>query len=168
MANANLKFDDSEWRAFFERNKNRDWSKVLQSVYATIGFKDVIDHFNKEEGPEGGWQRRKAETDYRYSKIGGGEWKTPAGFARGAFSSSNKVLQLTGNLRGGILPTNSERVSKTAIKVFNNVVYSGIHDRGGKFMAWGKHSATMPKRSFMWLSNDAMERMAVAIMGLIK
>jgi phage gpG-like protein len=154
---ANLSFDDQQWRDFLKRNKRTDWSPILKAVYATIGHKDIVQHFDDEAGPKGRWKRRSAETQSRYSKIFSGQWKTPTGFSRSEFNPSNKVLQKTGLLRGSILPTNVTKVTAHSVRVFSPVKYSGAHDRGSK---------TLPQREFMWLTDGAKDTMMRAIMQM--
>ncbi len=166
MANANIKFDDSEWRKFLASvlGAAKDMSAILGVAYATKGIADIQQHFRDESGPEGKWQPRSYFTEYRYAKISGGEYKVPTGMTRKDFSLGNKILHQTGQLSKSFLRNNWRKKSNTAIEAFSNDQKSGLHNNGGPFKAWGKHSATMPARPFMWLSNPAKEVMAQIIL----
>lgn len=167
MAGAAARFDDLEWRAFFGQfKKGFDWASLLKVAMNTAGIADIVDHFKNEESPDGKWQHRAYQTEYRYAKIFDGDWKLPRGASRAQFNPSNKVLHHTNRLRGSILPANVKKLNATSIMVFSNVDYSGIHDNGGPFKAFGKYSATMPKREFMWLSDKAQSRIAEIVMNL--
>ena len=165
MPGARVHFDDGEWQKFFLKHRDKDWASILKAAYATVGHKNIDKHFRDEKGPEGSWAPRKDSTQHRYAKIFAGEWKVPAGSSRSEFSPSNKLLQKTGRLKGSILPTNTTKVSRTAIRAFSNVDYSGIHNTGGRVKVFGKYTAVLPKREFMWLDDKAREDMLISIMG---
>lgn len=167
MATTNL--DDREWRRFARTIllNNGNKANLLRLAFNTDGFKDIDDHFRKEEGPKGKWKKRKASTQKRYAKIGSGQWKTPKFASRAGFNPSNKLLQMSGKLRGSILPTNIRRVDKNTIMIFSNADYSKIHDEGGTFKAWGRNTAKMPQRKFMWVGPTAIQRMQDTIMRTV-
>lgn len=110
----------------------------LMARLATLGFKDVIDHFSKEQGPEGKWAPLKPSTIARRRKKGGGA----------------KILQDTGRLRGSIMP---QVTSPTRAEIVStNVVYAPYHQ-------FGVPGRNLPARPFLWLSRqsiDAMQRVA--------
>lgn len=145
----NIILDDGEWKNFLNsaKSKSADFGKYLLAAANLFGFRDIIDHFSKQSGPEGPWPKRKPETDRAYDIMGG------------VYSSSNNLLVLTGNLRKSFLPGSrySRRVDRLSVKLFSNpsLEYARIHDEGGEFKAWGKYNATMPQREFMWLSDKA-------------
>lgn len=115
----------------FEGLVNRDrWIKILRSVIAVIGIKDIVGHFEREEGPEGKW----APLNPSYDK-----WRRKKG--------KTKILQFSGTLKGAFLPSNM-RSDRESVTVFNPVEYAGKHDRG---------EDGMPQRKFMWLSDKATE-----------
>jgi phage gpG-like protein len=158
MADAAIRFDDREWQAFFNQfKKGFDWANILKAAFSTAGFADIQQHFRDEKDESGAWKARKQSTVDRYTKIFNGQWKAPSGATKAQFNPSNKLLQQTGKLRGSILPANIVKKSANSIMVFSNLDYSGAHDRGTK---------TIPKRSFMWLSNSAKSRMIEIIMNL--
>ena len=146
--------DDREWRNFINGMLKRAENKnqLLKGAYNIFGFQDIIDHFENEEGPDGKWRQRSSNTDRTYDLIKTGRRKPPGGFRRGSFTSSNKILQLTGNMRKSILSKTVKRKSSNSVKVVSNVEYSGKHDEGDK-------SKNLPQRQFMWLSDGAMEKM---------
>lgn len=161
MAEASIKLDMSEWEAFIAsvKGKLKDGSKLLEAAFGVFGFQDIDKHFRDEQGPAGPWERRKPLTDAMYDLISAGKRQAPKGIAAGAFSSGNKLLQLTGALRKSILPANIRRKSNDSIAIFSNIKsYSGIHDRGG---------GRIPQREFMWLSASAQEKMASYILAML-
>lgn len=159
MANGNIRFDDREWRAFLGAilNQAKDMSRILSVAYGTAGIADIKKHFVDEQGPNAPWKPRKASTNERYLKIALGEHKPPKGTSKAQYNPGNKILQMTGQLRNSILPANWRRKSATAIEVFSNDIKSGTHDRGDK-------ERNIPARSFMWLSDNAKEKMALIIL----
>lgn len=112
------------------------WLRALKSVVAVFLFKDVIDHFRKEEGPDGKWP----DLNKSYAKWKQGKGKT-------------KKLILTGNLRQNFLPTNVRSHNVNSVAFFNPVNYGGQHDRG----------EGVPQRQFMWISNRAQDLMDRAL-----
>lgn len=130
MTRAVLK--DEAWKKFLIEIKGeiKNPIPILRSAYNTIGFKDIIKHFQAEMGPNGKWQRSQ-----RAIKEGG------------------QTLQDTGNLKKNFLPTNSKRYNKDAILIFNNAPYSGVHDTGSA-------KRSLPQRKFMYFTNKAMDRIA--------
>lgn len=152
MAEATITFDDAGWVDMLAgmKRKMKDVQGILTALFMTIGFKDIIAHFKDEEGPDGQWPRRAASTQERYQNILSGRWNPPAGATRAQFNPSNNLLQMTGRLRGSILPTSVKtRRIANGIVVFSNVKYSAAHD-------YGDPGRGIPARPFMWLSDDAI------------
>jgi phage gpG-like protein len=149
--------DDTEIRAKLARiaDKIKNGDSLLKSSFNIFGFRDIQSHFEQEKGPDGPWQKRSSFTQDMYAAISSGRRNVPKGMdvAAGAFNPSNKILQLTGRLRGSILPSGIKSEGKDAIRVFANAPYSGKHDRGDA-------SKRLPKRQFMWLSQEATRKMA--------
>lgn len=169
-------------------------AELLRVALSTRGYRDIIEHFEDERGPSGAWQKRKASTNRRYDQIrgalrtsgrrmtrrdarrkygsveqayAGGQMvyaATVGGIPRSAFSSGNKTLQLTGMLRKSILPASLKNQTKVLDKdkvlVFSSIEYSGQHDEGDA-------TRNLPRRSFMWLSDQAVEDMGEIVLGLI-
>lgn len=153
--------DLTEWRAFLRKisSSGKGVTKILRAVFGTFGFKDINDHFRNEEGPEGQWSKRKASTQQMYSDIASGRRKPPKGMAMGTFSPSNKLLQLTGNLRQSILPTNVKNVTSDSIMVFSNSPYGASHQDGDR-------SRGLVARPFMWLADSTLNKMAQTSLDL--
>lgn len=139
--------DTKEWDAFLNNAQNvaRDFSKYLLAGVNIFGFQDVMDHFSKESGPSGAWPKRKATTDRAYDILGG------------KYSSSNKLLQLTGGLRKELMPGshNVTRRDRLSVEMYSTKVYSHRHDMG---------TEGMPQREFLWLSDKAKGLMLTLIM----
>lgn len=142
--------DDKEWRGFFSKlifNLNNPLAK-LKAGYAIFGYKDIIDHFEKEEG-EGGkkWKKRKASTQHSYKLRNKSNKK---------YNPTNKLLQMTGTLRQSILTgkkTNVKNVGRSGILVFSRVKYGGVHN-------YGSNKKNIPKREFMWMSERTTQTFA--------
>lgn len=162
MAEATLTFDDLEVRRFIEAliNSMRDVSAELKTAADQAGFPDIISHFRDERGPDGAWQPRSQMTNMIYDLISAGKRKAPKGIAAGAFSSSNKLLQLTGSLRQSVLP--ARKRDNLSVMLVANKEYARIHDKGGQ-----TRFGMIPARPFMWLSDNAMEKMAQIFLGLM-
>lgn len=153
MTDTVVLLDDREWQGFL-----RDMKKKLQDPFAllkvgamTYGFKDIIDHFSKEEGPEGKWPKRKESTQKAYAIMGKRHAK---------YNPSNRLLQLTGNLRKSLLPTsgNTKQQGRYGILLFTNVPYAGRHNYG---------EGKTPKREFMFLSGPAQQQMVDLILSRV-
>jgi len=139
-----------EWTSFLNgvRGKVQNPIALLKAAFMTAGFADIIKHFADEQGPFGKWKPRSAYTQAQYAI----RQKTDS-----RYNPSNKILQLTGNLRQSILPTNIKKAGTHSVEIFANSEYGGKHDRG---------EDGMPKREFMWFSDSAKERMAQVIANL--
>lgn len=116
------------------------WKRALRSVVSLFTFKDVVDHFRKEQGPEGRWPALKPS----YAK-----WKRKQG--------KTKMLQFTGQLRQGFLPSNIRDNDESSVVLFNPVEYAGKHDRG----------EGVPQRQFMWIGRRAQDLMDKSLVKLI-
>lgn len=106
---ADVSFEAKEWEDFIKKiNASvKDPRPLLKTAFSTRGFRDVIQHFEQERGPDSTWKKSK-----RAERDGG------------------KTLQDTGNLRNGFLPSNVENKDKNSIVFFNNVPYAAQHDLG--------------------------------------
>lgn len=125
----------------FESEQAKAWLKKLQKKIAEVGkgpfaesvspriFQDLVRHFEGERGPEGTWA----------------PW-SPAYAIQAAKRGQRQVLQNTGTLRQALAPGNYREASE-GIVFFNPMVYAHRHDEG---------TGGMPKRSFMWLSDEGM------------
>lgn len=159
MSDTKVVLDTKEWDKFISgvTGKLADVAGLLMTAANLFAFKDIIDHFSKEEGPNGSWPKRSPATQEAYAKIAAGIWNAPKRMRAGSFSPTNKLLQLTGNLRQSINPGNMERAGKNSIVIFANAPYAGRHDAGG---------GGIPARPFMWLSDKVQDKMLDAIMEL--
>lgn len=144
--------DDKEIKSFLKglskRSNEPQKNKEYVDLLSAITFKEINDHFIKEEGPSDNWKPwSKIYTDHM-SKIG---------------KSGNKILQDTGRLRQSFFPTNY-RTSSEGVLWFNNAQtkggfpYAAAHDQGGP---------KLPQREFMWLSDKAVEKMTEQTLAYI-
>lgn len=146
-------YDDKEVRAFLKNMDSRlkdvkDGKSKYVGLLSAIVFKDVIDHFEKEEGPDGTWKPWSKIYKQHMEDIGRG---------------GNKILQFNGQLRQNFKPTDS-RNSSDGIVWFNNAktksgfAYAEAHDEGG---------GSLPQREFMWASEKAVDEMADQTLAFI-
>lgn len=150
-------FNDMQWRRFFRQllKKNERPFKLLRAAFFAHGFRDIIDHFKNEESESGKWPKRASSTQDFYKAVSSGRRKPPRGATRAQFNPTNKLLQLTGNLRKNFQHKNVKQKGFNSLLFFNPVKYSGIHDRGGR-----RGAVKIPQREFMWLSRKAKENIA--------
>lgn len=101
-------------------------------LLSAIVFKDVIEHFERQEGPEGKW----APWSKRYSK-----------YMLSIGKGNNLILTDTGRLRQGWQPSRY-RISSDGVLWYNPVSYAAQHDEGlGQY----------PQRRFAWISDVAIK-----------
>jgi phage gpG-like protein len=160
--NVQISIDTTEWDEFLRGLVNglKSTAPYLQAAYMTLGFKNIIEHFEREEGPDGSWPRRAASTQEMYAAIESGRRKPPKGGRAGSYSPSNKILQLTGRTRGSILPggNNVRQAGPHAVMVLAGTEYSGPLDEG---------TGRMPARPFMWLSPDTQDDIGGMVLDLL-
>jgi hypothetical protein len=105
-------------------------------------FQDINQHFERQEGSKGPWEKWSASYAKYMQSIGRG---------------GNKILQYSGKLRQNFKPTDFKSVSN-GILWFNDArtkdgyPYAAGHDKG---TAAGKK-----QRDFMWLSDKAMDKIS--------
>ena len=102
-------------------------------LLSAIVFRDLIHHFEQQQGPDGKWQRWS--DGYRNKLIKKGK-------------GGNLILQDTGRLKGGWQPTRY-RLSREGVLWYNPVEYGEKHQRG----------QGVPKRQFAWISDRAVDSM---------
>ena len=157
MPEVEITFDDKAWRDFLREIKQRSTraDDFLRAAFATHGFADIQDHFRNEEGPNGPWASWSDKYRAYRMRLASGAIKRRA--RAGKPPVAEKILQLTGTLRQSLLPGDGKikGLGRTAIKVFSNVRYSGKHDEGER---------GLPARPFMWLSDAAMDKIAVTVL----
>lgn len=112
-------------------------------LLSSVVYRDIIDHFTKEEGAKSKWLA--LNPDYE-------AWKRK--------KKKTKMLVLSGALRQGFTPIKSGKQAKKyqgGILWYNPVKYSGKHDRG----------EGVPMREFMWLSDKAVEDISKQTLAFI-
>jgi phage gpG-like protein len=104
MAQSEVKLNSKEWNKLINKiSKNlKNIVPILKPAVNVFGFKDINDHFQREQNPKGRWAKLK----YR----------------------KGKPLQDTGNLRNSFLP--ARRQGRDAVLMINNAPYAGIHNYG--------------------------------------
>ncbi|MHA1866628.1 MAG: phage virion morphogenesis protein [Candidatus Heimdallarchaeaceae archaeon] len=122
------------------QTRTRNFEKPLK-VISNRMFREVIEHFDREQGPHGRWARLKPSTIARRRR------------------GSSKPLQDTGNLRNSILP---KVMNRNSAIVFTNVKYATTHQFGTRKGAFGRdrHNrpipwGDIPARPYMWVSAES-------------
>ncbi len=146
MGEAAVQFKDKKLRNFLRKmqKKVKDYEDGAKSVIAAWGplvFADVIDHFEKQKGPKGKWEQWSKSYQKRMAKMKKG---------------GNKILIDSGRLRNSFQPSNARSIKDGILwfnpaKTANGFPYAKAHDEGGK---------KLPQREFMYLSQDAMGKIA--------
>lgn len=144
---AYTEFKDEEVKQFLKsviskvddvKNQKKKYIGLLSSIV----YSDIMNHYKKEEGSQGPWKDWSKRYEKHMEKIG---------------RSGNNILQFDGKLRQNFKPTDVKTSSK-GIMWFNDAKtkkgfpYAYAHDTGGPIL---------PKRDFMWLSEEAMEKISV-------
>lgn len=111
--------------------------KQVVAIMSAVVFRDIMQHFDRSEGPDGKW---KAWSSSYRRKM----WE--------AGKLGNKILIDSGRLRNSFTMANY-RIGGDGISWYNNAKvkgfgYAALHNEGGKYH---------PQRQFMWLSDGAME-----------
>ena len=113
----------------------------FRKLASVIVYRDVLDHFEKEAGPNGKWEHWSFLYTVQMEKRGKG---------------GNKILQDSGRLRNNFKPTNV-RGGKDGTVWFNDATtksgfpYAHAHNEG---------EGNLPKREFMWFSEKALDKLA--------
>lgn len=148
-----IEFKDESINNFFASLKGKlkqinGGQKKFAAILSSIVYGDVMDHFKNEEGESGKWLHWSFWYALQMERIGRG---------------GNKILQFNGRLRQNFKPTKF-RVKDGEISWFNDAKtksgfpYAAAHNEGGP---------VLPKRDFMWASDNAIERMAQNTLGFI-
>jgi phage gpG-like protein len=139
---AELQFESQKWKDFIKK-VDKKWTdiekrKEFAKLVSIPVFADIIDHFEKEAGPEGKWKEWSKVYKDHMKRIG---------------RATNKILQFDGRLRQSFKPTNF-RAQQDGVLFYNNAKikgsnfpYAAAHDEGGP---------KLPQRKFMWLSAPGM------------
>jgi phage gpG-like protein len=151
---AEIVFDNAEVRKYLEGVTKR-FDQVTQRDQAVIGllsaivFRDIMKHFDREEGPDSRWKAWSPSYQKFMTSIG---------------RNGNKLLQFSGRLRQAFQPTNV-RTSAEGIVWFNpaktakGFPYAAAHDEGG---------GRLPQRTVMWLSGEAMTDIETQILKFLE
>lgn len=144
---AEFTFESKKAKEFFgqiiSKVKNLEDSKEIIGLFSTHVFRDIMDHFKNEEGPNGKWQPWSRVYAAHLEKIG---------------RSGNKILQFSGLLRQSFQPNNVKKVDD-GLMWFNTAPYSARHDEG---------LDGMPQRQFMWLSKSALDKLASQVIRYVE
>ena len=133
---AEFKFESKEWDALLKRLKTK-WKDIknrdtFADIVAIASFRDIIEHFDDQSGPDGPWTARSP----KYKKYIEAKGYT-------------NILQVTGNLRKSLMfGTGKVRKNSSGVILYTPVKYAKKHDEG---------LDGMPKRKFMWLSKKAID-----------
>jgi phage gpG-like protein len=144
-ASAQVEFDAKAWQETLNGLRDR-WDDIkarrqFTGIVSAVFYRDYIEHFRKQEGPEGAWAPwSKMYAEHMQKKGMGGR----------------NILQISGRLRQTAIPSAGDVVNRgtaDGILFYNNAQtksgfpYAYAHDAGGP---------KLPARKFMWLSPKAM------------
>jgi len=110
-----------------------DQSQPLKESVLIV-WRDIMDHFRDESGPEGKWTPLNPKTLARRRQ------------GKGRFSA--KILQDTGRLRQSVVT----ELSQNQGKVGTNMDYARTHQKGDS-------SRNIPQREFIWVSRQAADQL---------
>jgi phage gpG-like protein len=121
--------------------KTQSGASDYANLLSTVVFRDIVDHFQQEEGPDGPWAAWAFAYFMHLRRIGKG---------------GNKILQDSGRLRMAFTPASWRSVTGGILwynpaKTKSGFPYAKAHDDGG---------SVLPQRQFMWLSDSARENLA--------
>lgn len=142
---AEIAFQGEEAKAYLKK-LIKNSAKIAGGVQAygallsSVVFSDIISHFENQQGSEGPWKSWSSAYANHMNKIG---------------KSGNMILQDTGRLRQSFTPASFRQVNDGILwfnpaKTASGFPYAAAHDEGGP---------KLPKRDFMWLSDEAKERL---------
>ena len=119
-----------------------DGGRAFAMALGAVIFSDIMDHFEKAEGPSGRWHPWSAMYAAHMQKIGKG---------------GNKLLQDTGTMRQAFFPHNFRKVGEGILwfnpaKTKQGFAYAAHHNQEAE-----NENA---RRIFMFTSDDASERIA--------
>lgn len=106
---ARAEFIADQWDGFFRNIDNvmQDPIPVMKTAYSVFGYKDIMDHFDKETGITNYWKPSKR-----------------------ALEQNGQTLQDTGNLRNSVPTAKVNKEGKRTVSIINTAPYSGYHDEG--------------------------------------
>jgi phage gpG-like protein len=140
----------------------------FQLAMSPIVYRDIIKHFEQEQGPNGKWKEwsasyRAAINGEVYFRRIGGKTVPFKGRDPNGVRKDGMILQDTGRLRNSMMPTNS-RATSQGIEWFNpaktssGFPYAYAHDTGGP---------KLPQRQFMWLSKKALSNISLQTLNFL-
>lgn len=143
---AEIEFENKEIKAFLKNLNTRlkdikGGQKKYVGLISSIVYRDILSHFEQEEGSSGKWPEWSLFYAMKMKELGKG---------------GNKILQDSGRLRNSFKPQNYRSVSE-GILWFNNAQtksgfpYALAHNDGGD---------QLPMRDFMWASDKAQDSIA--------
>jgi len=170
MADVSATFQSKKVQRFLKQlqKNNKDFDKREKHIWgiiSSIGFADVIDHFQKERGPGGKWKawsqsyKDAINGKVAFRRIGGRTVPLKPGgkFKLDPPRKPGKKLQDTGRLRNSLMTVRTAGRAKKGIILFNaakvkgGFPYAKAHNEGD-----GK----LPQREYMWLSLKGMNKIA--------
>jgi len=147
MGYAELKFKNKAAEKFLsDIGKNvddiADRKNEFWGALTSVALKDVVKHFENEEGPTGKWEKWSDLYAKHMARIG---------------KDGNKILQDNGRMRQSLFRASEKsRIKQGQLlynpaKTDNGYPYAKGHDEGSK---------KLPQRQFMYLSGPAAELLA--------
>lgn len=175
MANAEFIFESKRWQTLL-KSIEKKWDDIKNrrtfgAIISTVVYKNIIEHFEEEMGPDGKWTPWSASyiaaiqgrVAFRYFKGRiiplGPHQMEEYGIKPARRGKMGKILQDTGRLRQSISPS-KWRPNPEGIVFYNNAKtksgfpYAQAHDDGGP---------NLPQRKFMYLSKKGMVKLITVV-----
>lgn len=121
--------------------KIKDGEKEYSQLIGANIVSDVFEHFEKEQGPDGKWKKWSTSYNDFMKKIG---------------RQNNKILQFSGKLKNNLKPTKVKKTGAGLVWYNDAKTKTGYQYAAGHNLGDGK----LPQREFMYLSNDAINKIA--------
>ena len=125
----------------------------LMKIWSTFVYADVMEHFQRKMGPGGFWEEWSTLYEERQNKLGR--------------SSPDNILQgKKRRMQQSFTPSKYRQTSEGMLwynpaKTQDGFPYAYAHDNDESART------TLPRRSFMWLSREAFENIAVATLDYL-
>jgi len=145
----NLKEVQKKFDTMLRRIEN---PKSEMEIIAGKAYKNVVQHFQNEEGKSGKW-KGLAESSAKKRRPGMSQKKA----AIKGIKSAVKLLQDTGRLRNSL----RWRTLTNEIHVYTQIIYAAVHN-------FGYNKRNITQREFLWLDQQTIKSIYKSIVNFIK
>lgn len=152
-----------------EKKLRRTLEKKVPQAVAEAGKQHFQESFELERYNEPGHRKwpdvkRRQQGSTWYGFKYGAKGKRPKKYGGGGHFSraatTKAILKDSMSLKDSIFV---KRADINGVEWASSSKYATIHNRGGKFRIFGKHSATMPKRQFMGTGTRLMGKIRLVV-----